>query len=77
VPVIVGSDEFAGAVARGAGRTRFVRADTAVLAPAASRAVTATRSVAPMSAATSVYLRPVAPTILEQESPIREHRRQR
>jgi hypothetical protein len=77
VPVIVGNEELTGAVPRGAGRTGVVRPETAVLEPAAAVAVTATRSVAPISAATRVYLRPVPATILVHESPLLEHRRHR
>jgi hypothetical protein len=71
VPEIAGGAVFAG----GAAATTAVGADTAAEVPATFDAVTATRSVDPMSVAVALKLVPVAPAISIQLVPPLSHRR--
>ena len=57
--------------------TTGVGSETAVAAPPGPRAVTATRSVCPRSAATTAYVGCVAPAICVQLQPVGAHRRHR
>ena len=70
--MIVGNEVFAGRVGTG---TTAVCADVAAEEPALFEAVTTTRIVAPPSAATKVYVLPVAPPMSAQLAPAELQRR--
>ena len=53
--------------------TTAVTSDAAVLEPPAPEAVTATRSVEPMSAARAVYVTPVSPGMSAHALPVASH----
>lgn len=73
VPEMVGADTLDGGT--GAEAIAAVCADTAVAEPARFVPVTATRIVVPTSAATSVYVCPVAPAMSAQLPPPLSQRR--
>ena len=69
-PEIVGSTVFTG----GSGGTAAVGSEDAVAEPPPFAAVTATRSLAPMSALRATYVEEVAPASSLQTSPVRSQR---